>query len=175
MARRLAWSEWVSTRVMIGFLSGSICSMLLMRKRRFDEGRTGALAHDAYGPAPGKGDEHVVGALAVEIDPDGVFAGVDLGDHGGHVVENGDGVQPLGQDAEPLPGHGVLLQEGIRAVLEPASGANTLFRGEVTAPRVLPQEPSHDVIRSRPGLAFPDSAPGPGALWRGFFRSWTTP
>ena len=63
-----------------------------------------------------------------------------VGDHGGDAVERSHGVQPLGQQPEPLLRHRVLAQEVFSAVLNPPSGDDALPRGEVPALRARPQD-----------------------------------
>ena len=76
----------------------------------------------------------------VEIHPHGLFVRIYFVDHGGNVVEHGDGVQPLGQEPEPLPGDRVEPQE---VVLPPGGGAgdDALLRGKVSASRSESQGP----------------------------------
>ena len=62
------------------------------------------LPHHARGTAIGKGDQQVVRSLAVVVHPHGLPLGVGVGDHGGHVVEHGHGVQAFGQAAGTTPG-----------------------------------------------------------------------
>ena len=62
-----------------------------------------------------------------------------IGDHGDHAVERGHGVQPLGQQPEPLLRHRVLTEEALRAMLDPPSGDDAPLCGEVAALGVRPQ------------------------------------
>ena len=79
----------------------------------------------------GESYQGVVGTLAVVIHPDGLAALVGVGDEGGHVVDHRHGVQPFGEDAEPLSGHRVLAEKAFRAVFGFACGDYACFRGEV--------------------------------------------
>ena len=54
-------------------------------------------------------------------------------------VERGHGVQPLGQEPEPLFGHRVLPQEGLRSPFNPCPGVYALLRREVPQMGVRPQ------------------------------------
>ena len=93
-------------------------------------GQRGPLADDAQGASLGECNQGVVGSLAVVVHPDGLAAGVGVGDESGDVIDHGHGVQSFGQDAEPLPGHRVLAEETLRAVFGFACGDYACFRGE---------------------------------------------
>ena len=67
------------------------------------------------------------------VNPDGLPLRVGDGDHGGHVVECGDGVQAFGEQPEPLSGDRVLAEEAFRAVLHPGGGLDAPLRGKVAA------------------------------------------
>ena len=67
------------------------------------------------------------------VDSHGLFMRVRGGDQCGHAVEDGHGVQSLGQQPEPLFGHRVFAEEALRAVFDPTSDVDALFRWEVPA------------------------------------------
>ena len=63
-------------------------------------GQRRPLANQADGAAPGQGEQHVEGTVAVVVYAHRVAVGVGVGDHGGDVVQHGHGVQTLGQQPE---------------------------------------------------------------------------
>ena len=65
-------------------------------------GQRRSLADHNDGAAPGQGEQHVVGAVAIVVHPHGGVVWVGVGDQGGDAVEHGHGVQWLGQQPEPL-------------------------------------------------------------------------
>ena len=65
----------------------------------------------------------------------GFLVRVGVGDHGGDAVEHGHGVQPFGQQPEPLLGHRVGPQHVVPALGGCASGGDALLGGEVPALR----------------------------------------
>ena len=69
----------------------------------------------------------------------GIVVLVGVGDHGGDVIEHGHGVQPLGQQPEPLLRHRVSPQHVRPALGGCAAGGHALLRREVPALRPSPQ------------------------------------
>ena len=67
------------------------------------------------------------------VHPDGVSLRVGVGDEGGDVVQNGHGVQTLGEQAEPLAGHRLVGQESLGSLLKRGCGVEAIFREEVAA------------------------------------------
>ena len=88
---------------------------------------------------PGQRDQQVVGAVAVVVHPHVVPLRVGVGDHGGHAVEHRHGVQPLGQQPEPLPGQRVDRQHVLAALGGGAGGRDALLSGKVTELGAGPQ------------------------------------
>ena len=103
-------------------------------------GQRRTLAQQAHRAAPGQGDQHVVGTLAVVVHPHRLSLGVGVGDQGGGSIERGHGVQPVGQEPVPLPGHRVLPQEGLRSPFHHCPGVYALLRREVPQVGVRPQD-----------------------------------
>ena len=77
----------------------------------------------------------------------GIAVRVGIGDYGGDVVEHGDGIQPLGQQPEPLLRHRVGAQHVRPALGCRAPGDDALLRWEVPALRPSPQHAQ--VVRHR--------------------------
>ena len=102
-------------------------------------GSAGPLAQQADGAAPGQGEQHVVGTVAVVVHAHRVVVRVGVGDHGGDAVEHGHGVHSLGQQPEPLLRHGVGPQHVRPALGGCAPGGDALLRGEVPALRASSQ------------------------------------
>ena len=80
---------------------------------------------------PGQREQHVVGAVAVVVNAHGIIVGVGVGDHGGDAVEHCHGVQPFGQQPEPLLRHRVGPQHVRPALGGCACCGDALLRGEV--------------------------------------------
>ena len=102
-------------------------------------GQGRSLAQQANGAATGQGEEHVVGTTAVVVHAHRVIVRVGVGDHGGDAVEHGHGVQPLGQQSEPLLRHWVGPQHVRPALGGCASGGDALLGREVAPLRASPQ------------------------------------
>ena len=98
-----------------------------------------ALADDAQGAALGEGDQGIVGTLAVMVHPDGLAAGVGVGQQRGQVVDHGHGVQPFRENAKPLPGHRVPAEEAVGVLFTLRRRHNSLVSGEVAALGARPQ------------------------------------
>ena len=101
--------------------------------------QSGPLAYDAQGAALGEGDQDVVGSLAIVVHPDGLAAGVGVGDQGGQMVDHGHGVQPFRENPKPLPGHRVPAEETLGILFTLRCRHNPLVRGEVAALGMRPQ------------------------------------
>ena len=98
------------------------------------------MANQADAASPGQGEQHVVGAVAVVVHPHGIVVRVGVDDHGGDAVEHGHGVQPLGQQPEPLLRHRVGPQHVVPALGGCASYGDALFRRKVPALGASPQD-----------------------------------
>ena len=102
-------------------------------------GQRRTLTYDANGAAPGQSDQQVVGAVAVVVHSHGVLARVGVGHHCGDAVEDGGGVQPLGQQPEPLLRNRVGPQQVPAALGGGAGGGYAFLRGEAPALGARPQ------------------------------------
>ncbi|MXZ92071.1 MAG: hypothetical protein F4W95_15125 [Chloroflexi bacterium] len=102
-------------------------------------GQHRSLADDADGETTGQRHQQVVGAVAVVVHPHVAPLRVGVGDHGGHAVEHGHGVQPLRQQAEPLSGQRVGHKHVLAALGGGAGGRDALIRGKVAALGAGPQ------------------------------------
>ena len=58
----------------------------------------------------------VVRPLAVVVDAQRLPVGVGVGDEGGHLVGDGDGIEALGEEPEPLAGDGVQTQHVVQSL-----------------------------------------------------------
>ena len=84
------------------------------------------LSDDPDGAVIAHCEQHIVGPAAVVVNSQRSPVLICDGNKRGDVVDDGDGVQSLGQQAEPLPRHGTKPQEfGLIAV--PDGLANTLL------------------------------------------------
>ncbi|MXW24862.1 MAG: hypothetical protein F4Z77_00955 [Dehalococcoidia bacterium] len=87
----------------------------------------------------GERHERVVGAAAVVVDAQRSAPGVRLGDALGHAVDDGDGVEPLGQQPEPLAGDGGRAQQVFSAAVHVPCGGDAVGGEEPASLRALAQ------------------------------------
>ena len=102
-------------------------------------GQRRTLAQQADGAASGQGEQHIVGAVAVVVYAHGPLVRGGVGGHDGDAVKHGDGIQPLGQQPEPLLRDRVGPQHVSPALGGCASGGDALLRWEVPSLRASPQ------------------------------------